>query len=71
MKATLNNVIRQFLDLGSRQAVEMLAEILHKNYRAAYKALCDGHQPGMHDHGYQNCQSKKYFRLRAKRLLGE
>lgn len=55
---------------------EQLAEELHKFYRAAFKALhgttrpigqfqCDA--PG-HDHGWDHCNKKQYFRRRAEML---
>lgn len=47
--------------------VEYLAEELHKTYRAACKA--NHAHSGKHDHGWQNCQSKDYFRRRAEAII--
>lgn len=58
---------------------EKLAEELHKCYRAAFKSLhgtvrpigqfqCDA--PG-HDHGWEHCNKKQYFRRRARIIQGE
>jgi hypothetical protein len=54
--------------------VEMLAHELHKDYRAAFKAM---HSGGLvhtstaqgHDHGWMHCNRKNYFRKRAKGIL--
>lgn len=53
--------------------IEQLAEELHKFYRAAFKALhhgasdmpCSG---SGHDHGWDHCNKKAYFRRRAENL---
>lgn len=65
--------------------VEALAERLHKEFRAAFKALHSGsgtfmgvgrvqakHGTGclcQHDHGWSKCHRKDYFRRRAERWL--
>ncbi|VVB51710.1 Uncharacterised protein [uncultured archaeon] len=57
--------------------IEHVAQQMHKDYRAAFKAL---HRGGLvhtstaqsHDHGWSNCHRKQYFLRRArKRLEGE
>jgi hypothetical protein len=59
--------------------VEDLAEKLHREFRAAFKALhkmagngtyneCAG-CVDEHDHGWSKCHRKGYFRNRAKRML--
>jgi hypothetical protein len=64
---------------GLRQTFnqEGLAEFLHQNYRAAFKALHRQEEmstegPGCineHDHGWGKCHKQKYFMHRAARLL--
>lgn len=64
--------------------VESLAEQLHREYRAAFKALHSGRGSFMgvgrvvskgtgchsqHDHGWEHCHRKDYFRHRAERLF--
>lgn len=69
--------------LNAMCGVEDLARFMHANYRAAFKALHQGgtqfvdgtgckdeHCKDEHDHGWQACSSKKYFRNRARRILG-
>jgi hypothetical protein len=67
------------------EIVEALAEQLHKEYRAAFKALHSGRGSFMgvgrvvskdatdcrsqHDHGWAHCHRQKYFRRRAERWL--
>jgi len=53
---------------------EQLAQQLHREYRAAEKALrCTdvaGERPYLqHDHGWEGCHKKQYFRQRASRLM--
>lgn len=50
---------------------EALAAELHKEYRAANKALFPGGATsgGAHDHGWKKCHKQKYFRRRAQRLI--
>ena len=52
--------------------LEVLAEELHKFYRAAFKALhsasCFIKCSGAHDHGWSHCNKKKYFLNRARIL---
>jgi hypothetical protein len=64
---------------------EYLAEQLHREYRAAFKALHSGRGSFMgvgrvvskqgtgcrsqHDHGWEHCHRKDYFLRRAKRIL--
>jgi hypothetical protein len=59
------------------ERVEQLAMDMHRHYRATFKALhrikrqigqfqCDAPN---HDHGWQECSNKKYFRQRAVREL--
>ena len=54
---------------------ERVAKSLHKFYRAAAKALSSGKPGGPrndeHDHGWEACQSKRYFRSRAMRHMQE
>lgn len=45
--------------------VENLAMELHRQYRAADKALGDAR----HDHGWRSCADKKYFRNRARLVI--
>lgn len=60
--------------------VEDLAEQLHRDFRAAFKALHTGrNKPGHigvpkncineHDHGWSKCHRKNYFRHRAQRQI--
>ena len=57
---------------GNFSVVEMLAEELHKQYRAAFKAL---HRPSgtrylnEHDHGWLACHKRTYFLRRAALLI--
>jgi hypothetical protein len=60
--------------------VEFLAAKLHRDFRAASKALLAHHIGGayhdsspatQHDHGWESCHRKKYFRQRAARQLKE
>jgi hypothetical protein len=46
----------------------ILAEELHRQYRAAEKALRPVHELS-HDHGFGNCANKKYFYKRAKLII--
>lgn len=59
---------------------ELIAQELHRNYRAAFKALHTGrNKPGSigapknctseHDHGWDTCGKKDYFRGRAELLI--
>lgn len=57
--------------------IEQLAEELHKFYRAAFKALRprviripdEGYLAiSSHDHGWDHCNKKDYFRRRAEML---
>src|SRR5208337_12092 len=53
---------------------ELLAQQLHREYRAAEKALRTtdevGHYPYFkHDHGWEGCHRKKYFQQHASRLI--
>lgn len=63
---------------------EALAEQLHKEYRAAFKALHSGRGSFMgvgrvvskgtgchsqHDHGWEHCHRKDYFLRRARRWM--
>src|SRR5271157_2400731 len=71
---------RQERTMNSRQRtpeqnerVEQLAKDMHRHYRAAFKAL---HEPasivscgGNHDHGWEHCHGKRYFRQRAVKEL--
>lgn len=50
------------------QAVDLLAKELHKDYRAARKALGDTRWDA-HDHGWAHCNRKDYFRKRATAKL--
>lgn len=63
-------------------SVEQLAAHLHREFRAAFKALHTGrNRPGHlgvpknciqeHDHGWSKCHRKKYFLRRAKHLIQE
>ena len=52
--------------------IELVAENLHKLYRAANKALfsSEGYtNGGKHDHGWAKCHKKAYFIKRAKIFL--
>lgn len=60
--------------------IEMRAEQMHRDYRAAFKALHVGrNRPGHvgapkncipeHDHGWAKCHKRNYFRRRAKRQI--
>jgi hypothetical protein len=58
--------------------VEKIAINLHRRYRAMYKALHEsaltesvwGNRcSGAHDHGWNHCTNKEYFRRRAARTL--
>lgn len=49
-------------------SVEYLAEQLHREYRAAFKALHKGER-SRHDHGWEHCHRKNYFLRRADRWL--
>lgn len=69
---------KQRLKLAQRLSMvftaEELAEFLHKNYRAADKAMRrDGHKGpfgrSQHDHGFRQCHRHAYFIRRAEWLL--
>ena len=54
--------------------VELLASQLHREYRAANKAMSANHraQPPtqlLHDHGWTKCHRQKYFLRRAAMLI--
>jgi hypothetical protein len=65
------------MDIVTAAAIEILAEDLHRDYRAAEKALrhlcLDNNLCAdlRHDHGWRSCHKKKYFRNRAGRKLKE
>lgn len=65
--ALLTNLLAQVVaaDIGGI-AVEILAAELHRQYRAAEKALNPYH---IHDHGWQACGKKKYFLQRAAMII--
>jgi hypothetical protein len=52
--------------------VEQLAKLLHKEYRAGHATLADNSSSdlcnGQHDHGWEACHRKDFFRHRAARL---
>lgn len=61
-------------------AIEFRAAQLHRDFRAASKALLprfiegayhDSRPAFAHDHGWEACHRKKYFRQRAVRQLRE
>lgn len=62
--------------IKKNKRIAEIAEILHKEYRAAFKALYTKDLqernmigcPSSHDHGYVMCNKKKYFEKRAERL---
>ncbi len=49
------------------ELVEAIAQQLHREYRAAHKALSES--PHRHDHGWTFCHNKHYFLKRAKAML--
>lgn len=49
------------------ELVEAIAQQLHKEYRAAHKALSESKH--RHDHGWTFCHNKNYFLKRAERML--
>lgn len=56
-------------DFHSERALAMQ---MHREYRAAYKALGTrrlGYDDSLHDHGWEACHRKDYFLNRARRLL--
>lgn len=65
IREQLNN----YFDNDKRLRIEILAMELHKNYRAAYKAMTGCVGIGAHDHGWKACRRQDYFRARAKGLI--
>lgn len=57
------NELRTNMDIPS-----VLAEELHRQYRAAEKAMRAPFDL-FHDHGYAKCCNKKYFHNRAKLII--
>jgi hypothetical protein len=71
--------------MGMNPVIEMLASQLHREYRAAFKALHSGRGSFMgvgrvrsksgtdclseHDHGWTKCHRQKYFLRRAAMLV--
>ena len=52
--------------------VEALAKQLHRDFRAASKALSlNWSMTNVHDHGWKGCHQQTYFLKRARRLLKE
>jgi hypothetical protein len=77
-QSKLGKVFNQFpTRLMPSYVIEMLAQQLHREYRAAEKAcrLPVPHLPShdgvtlFHDHGWKGCHKKDYFRKRAALLL--
>lgn len=60
--------------MSSSPVIEILAQELHRNYRAAEKSLRTTDVVGeraymQHDHGWEGCHRQKYFRKRAALLI--
>jgi nucleoid-associated protein YejK len=51
------------------ECVEQMAKDIHRHVRAANKAIMHFHSGSEHDHGWEACHKKKYFRQRAAREL--
>lgn len=68
--------MNEAFQIWKAENVDALAAQLHKDYRAMVKAMHRGvfgrtADLKMHDHGWQACHKKAYFRQRAERQLGE
>lgn len=67
---------------ATQQEIDALAQQMHRDFRAALKAMtkypgfvaadcqhCNAPEIISHDHGWSGCHGKDYFLQRAKRVL--